>query len=413
MDEGIMKSRTNTDAFRWLVLAGAVIVALCSGLLYMWSVYVKPMCAEYGWSTDQVALMGNVMVATLCLGGFIGGQMLPRMGAKACAVVGGLLFGGFMFVSSFVSSPAVMYITYGILSGTGAGILYNSMMFTVGLWFPDRRGLAIGIYLGAFGLATTLWSKPISSLLASIGVQNTIQWTGLGFSATIVLIGLFIMKNPPEGWLPKDYTPPQEKASANVKSVSVRDGLKTTTFWLITVAQVLLVITYNFINPYAAVYMTDIKMLSAEFAVSVVAAMGIGSLTGRLAGGYLADKLGNKIAYLIACLSSIIACVVLVVAGSPTAVAVSFFLIAFGYGGRTPIYGTLAVDSFGARTSSSFAGFTNLFTIITSLLSGVMTASIKQATGSYNGAFYVAIAAAVIGCTCIMLLPKEKPVDKI
>ena len=57
------------------------------------------------------------------------------------------------------------------------------------------------------------------------------------------------------------------------------------------------------------------------------------------------------------------------------------------------------------------AGLTNLFTITTSLGSGIMTAAIHSATGSYIPAFYVAIAAAVIGCTCVLIMPKIKPVD--
>lgn len=399
--------------FRWLVLAGGIIIALCIGLLYLWSIYVRPMCEQYGWDTDQVALMGNVMMATLCLGGFIGGQLLPKVGAKVCGIIGAVLFGGFMFLSSFVTSPVMMYITYGIISGTGCGILYNSMMYTLGLWFPDRRGLAMGIYLGFFGLSTTIWSKPVSALLSGIGVKNTMMVMGLAFFAVILAIAVFIMRMPPEGWLPEGYVPPAEKANANSRTLTVKQGLRTRAFWQITVAQVLLVITYNFINPYVSVFVVEQKFLAAETAVTIVAAMGIGSLCGRVAGGVLADVIGNKLAYLVACGSSIIACAVLVPASGDFTIGLMFFLLAFGYGARTPIYGTLAVDNFGAKNSSALAGFTNLFTISTSLLSGIITASIRRATGSFDGAFYVAIAAAVIGCACILLMPKVKPVDKI
>lgn len=408
-----MKQQTSQpgSGFRWLVLVGSVIIALCIGLLYLWSIYVRPMCEQYGWDTDQVALMGNVMMATLCLGGFIGGQLLPKVGSKVCGILGAALYGGFMFLSSFVTSPAMMYVTYGIISGTGCGILYNSMMYTLGLWFPDRRGLAMGIYLGFFGLSTTLWSKPISGLLVTIGVKSTMMILGLAFLAVILVIAVFIMRMPPEGWLPEGYVPPAEKANANSKSPTVREGLRTRAFWQITIAQVLLVITYNFINPYVSVFVVEQTALAAETAVSIVAVMGIGSLCGRLAGGFLADTIGNKLAYLVACGSSVLACVVLIPAAGPVTIGIMFFLLAFGYGARTPIYGTLAVDNFGARNSSALAGFTNLFTISTSLLSGIITASIRRATGSFNGAFYVAIAAAVVGCACILLMSKVKPID--
>lgn len=396
---------------RSAVVVGAFIIALFAGLLYTWSLFVKPICEQYGWQTDQVALMGNTMVATLCLGGFIGGQLLPKVGPRVCGIIGAVMFGGFMFVSAFVTTPALMYLTYGVVSGIGCGILYNSMMFTLGKWFPDKRGLVMGIFLGIFGLSSTIWSKPISHLLTEIGVKSTMMYTGAAFFAVILLVSLLLLRNPPEGWLPAGYTPPADRLSGDVRSISVKQGLKTKAFWLITAAQVLLVITYNFISAYVSVFLVEEKALTAEFAVTVVALMGVGSFTGRIVGGILADWLGNKLSYFIGCAASVISLLVLISATGEAAIKIMFFISAFGYGSRTPVYGTLAVDNFGEKNSSAMAGLTNLFTITMSLGSGIMTAAIHSATGSYIPAFYVAIAAAVIGCTCVLIMPKIKPVD--
>lgn len=402
-----------SKGYRWLVFAGGLIISLAIGLLYLWSIYVKPICAQYGWNTDQVAIMGNVMVATLCLGAFIGGQLLPRIGPKACGIIGAVMFGGFMFISSFVTSPSLMYITYGVIVGTGVGLLYNAIMYTLGFWFPDKRGFVMGCFLGVFGLSTTIWSAPINSMLNGIGVKATMMILGIVFFAIIFLISVFILRKPPEGWMPEGYMPPADKGSANTKALTVKQGLKTKEFWMITAAQVLLCIPYNFISSYVAVYSADVKLISADAIVTIVAAMGIGSFSGRLIGGILADKIGNKGSYIIGCLASIIGCAVLMPASGAGLVGVMFFLLAFGYGARTPVYGTLAVDNFGVKNSSALAGVTSLFSVITCLLSGIMTAAIKNSTGSYNGSFYIAIAAAVIGCLCVLLLPKIKPVDKL
>ena len=347
----------------------------------------------------------------MCLGGFIGGQLLPKVGPRVCGIIGAVMFGGFMFVSAFVTTPALMYLTYGVVSGIGCGILYNSMMFTLGKWFPDKRGLVMGIFLGIFGLSSTIWSKPISHLLTEIGVKSTMMYTGAAFFAVILLVSLLLLRNPPEGWLPAGYTPPADRLSGDVRSISVKQGLKTKAFWLITAAQVLLVITYNFISAYVSVFLVEEKALTAEFAVTFVALMGVGSFTGRIVGGILADWLGNKLSYFIGCAASVISLLVLISATGEAAIKIMFFISAFGYGSRTPVYGTLAVDNFGEKNSSAMTGLTNLFTITTSLGSGIMTAAIHSATGSYIPAFYVAIAAAVIGCTCVLIMPKIKPVD--
>ena len=120
-----------------------------------------------------------------------------------------------------------MYLTYGVVSGIGCGILYNSMMFTLGKWFPDKRGLVMGIFLGIFGLSSTIWSKPISHLLTEIGVKSTMMYTGAAFFAVILLVSLLLLRNPPEGWLPAGYTPPADRLSGDVRSISVKQGLKT------------------------------------------------------------------------------------------------------------------------------------------------------------------------------------------
>lgn len=403
----------NYDVFRYGILIGGLVISVCIGLLYIWSIYVIPMCEQYGWETNQIALMGNVMMATLCLGSFLGGQMLPRMGIRMCGIVGGILFGGFMAISSFVTSPVLLYVTYGLLSGTGAGILYNALMYSLASWFPEKRGFIMGVYLGLFGLSATIWSKPISHLLGTIGVRSTMRMLGTIFFVIIEVISILLLRDTPQGWRPKGYVPPAENANAEKKYLTVSQGRKTKSFWMITIAQVLLVITYNFINPYVTVYITTHKMLAADFAVTVVAAMGIGSFLGRLTGGVLADRMGNKAAYLVACAATTIACILLPMTGSTILIAAGFFLISFGYGGRTPVYGTLAVEYFGAKYASALAGFTSMFTIITSLFSGIMTATIVSRTGSFTPAFFISAAVAVIGCAMILMLPKRKPVDEI
>ena len=65
---------------RWFVVIGSLIIGLLSGLVYSWSLFVQPVCETYGWDTDQVAMMGNVMMAMFCLGASVGGNMLPKLG---------------------------------------------------------------------------------------------------------------------------------------------------------------------------------------------------------------------------------------------------------------------------------------------------------------------------------------------
>ena len=114
---------------RYLVVIGSCIIGLLSGLVYSWSLFVRHIVSEYGWDMDQVAMMGNVMMAMFCLGAAVGGFMLPKLGSRITSFTGALMFGLGILVSAFVSVPGVMYITWGVIGGLGVGILYNVGMF--------------------------------------------------------------------------------------------------------------------------------------------------------------------------------------------------------------------------------------------------------------------------------------------
>lgn len=100
--------------YRVLVVIAACAMGVMAGLIYTWSIWVQPICQEYGWDTNQVALMGNVMLATFVFGVTIGGQLLPKLGAKKSCLIGTVAFGGFFIISAYVTSPVVMYLTFQI-----------------------------------------------------------------------------------------------------------------------------------------------------------------------------------------------------------------------------------------------------------------------------------------------------------
>ncbi len=400
---------------RGLVVVGALIIALFAGLLYTWSLFVRPICEQYGWGTDQVALMGNVMLATFCGGAAIGGTLLPKMGARNACLFGSLLFGLGVLVSSFVNVPFIMYVTWGFCGGLGSGILYTCGMYIASAWFPDKRGLIIGLFLAIFGLAVTLTSKTLSGMLNGIGVKTTMLIIGIILTVVCVLISLTVMRMPPVGW-----TPAGHKAAANTaakpaavqESLTIGEAIRTKQFWLFAAAFTLLVIPYSFISSYTTVYATDVKGFSSEQAITIVSMMGIGTAAGRFLGGIAVDKVGIKVSYIIFCLCSVVAGLLMLISNSFAVIVVAFILLAGGYGGRTPVYGVMPVIQFGPKNSSALFGYACIGTVATSLVGPMITIAVRNATGSYSMAIVIAMVVAVVGMLCITLCPKVTPVMK-
>lgn len=398
---------------RWLVVLGSLVIGLLSGLVYSWSLFVKPICAEYGWGTDQVALMGNVMMALFCGGATVGGNMLPKLGAKKTSVIGSLLFGGGVLVSAFIRNPIVMYITYGFCAGLGVGILYAIGMYVASAWFPDKRGVIMGLFLALFGLSLTVFSKPISSMLTGIGVQTTMTIMGVVFIVVLGGISLTVMKMPPEGWYPEGYVPPVKggKSEDELESLTVKEGVRTPAFWLYFTAFFMLIIPYSFISSYTTVF-ADYRGLSADDAVRIVSYMGIGAAVGRFLGGVILDKLHCKATYAIFCLFSVAAGVLLLTSHSFVGIALAFVLVSAGYGGRTPMYGVHPIEQFGPKNASALYGWAVISTVASSLIGPAITAATRSSTGSFNIAIIVSMVVALIGMCCIIFTPKITPFMK-
>lgn len=400
--------------YRVLVVIAACAMGVMAGLIYTWSIWVQPICQEYGWDTNQVALMGNVMLATFVFGVTIGGQLLPKLGAKKSCLIGTVAFGGFFIISAYVTSPVVMYLTYGGVAGIGVGILYVVCQFAASAWFPNNRGMVMGIFLAIFGLSVTIFTGPINGMLGSMGVKSTMTIMGV-LIVVVCLIGSVIVSAPPAGWTP-DNAGTEQKAvnadNADEKSLTVKEAVKTKTFWMITVAYSLLVWPYAFISSYLGIYISEEKMLSTAVVVTAVSATGIGSALGRFLGGILVDKLGTKKTYLVMCLCSVLACVVMMTAGNATVLIVMIVIMCVGYGGRTPVYGVIFTKEFGPKYSSGIYGYATLGTAIFLIVAPLTTAAIRSATGSFEFAFIIAVAVTVIGCLSLIMTPKKAPVEE-
>lgn len=399
---------------RLMVVIFACLIGLMAGLIYTWSIWVGPICTEYGWGTDVVALMGNVMLVTFVFGVTIGGQMLPKLGARKSCLIGSIAFGGFFVISAFIKNPVLLYITYGGIGGLGVGVLYVVCQFAASAWFPDRRGLVMGIFLAIFGLSVTICSAPINSILSSVGVKNTMLIVG-GTVLVVCLIGSAFMKEPPAGWNPGGAATAAAAAEkpAPVKSLTVGEAVKTKEFWMISIAYALLVWPYAFISSYISVFVTEAKMLPAAVVVTCVSATGIGSFLGRFCGGFIVDKLGCKMTYLLMCVCSVVACLGMIVANNATMIVVLLVIMCIGYGGRTPVYGVIYGKQFGPQYASGIYGYGTLGTAIFLLVAPLVTAATRNATGgSFTLSCIIATAVTVIGCVSMMLVPAKGPVER-
>src|SRR6201997_1423975 len=192
---------------RGTIAVAGVCLQMALGASYAWSVFRIPLTRQFGWSISQVTLTFTICWLFLGCMAAVGGLWLKRSGPRMVAMVAGLLWGGGVFLASFSSNRLWwLYLTYGVIGGTGLGMGYVVPIAVLVKWFPDRRGLITGIAVDGFGAGSLISAPAATHLILTVGVLRTFAYLGIAFLIVTLTCGFF-MQNPPERWKPSGWTP--------------------------------------------------------------------------------------------------------------------------------------------------------------------------------------------------------------
>src|ERR1700674_1289715 len=198
---------------RWWIAVAGVCLQMALGAAYAWSVFRIPLVKEYGWSIAQVSFTFAIAWFFLGCTSVLGGLWLNRKGPRIVAMTAGLLWGGGVFLASFASHRLwLLYLSYGVIGGTGLGMGYIVPITVLVKWFPERRGLITGIAVGGFGAGGSTSAPLIRKLLQTVGRMPTAAYLGVAFVTVAVPPGLF-MEPPPHGWNAAGWEPTKAQLS--------------------------------------------------------------------------------------------------------------------------------------------------------------------------------------------------------
>jgi OFA family oxalate/formate antiporter-like MFS transporter len=161
---------------RWRVVAGGVLMNLALGSLYAWSVFVAPLEKEFGWRRAQTSLVFAITF-------IFGGRLQDRRGPRAAAFIGTVLVSLGFFLTSLTTSLTFLYVVFGVIVGAGNGFGYATPIPVASKWFPDKRGLVVGLMVGGYGASSAIIGPLATNLIASIGWRTTFQILGVAFLA--------------------------------------------------------------------------------------------------------------------------------------------------------------------------------------------------------------------------------------
>src|SRR5271165_7151621 len=200
---------------RWWRVIGGLLMNIALGTLYAWSVFVAPLEKEFGWKRSETSNVFTIAVVVFALTFIVAGRLQDKFGPFWVSLTGGVLVSLGFYLCAFTHSLTYLYVCFGVIGGLGNGFGYSTPIPVMAKWFPDKRGLAVGLAVGGYGAGSAIFG-PLASykLIPAYGLPATFQILG-GIFLVMTLIGAFLLRNPPAGYKPEGWQPaPASKSAA-------------------------------------------------------------------------------------------------------------------------------------------------------------------------------------------------------
>jgi OFA family oxalate/formate antiporter-like MFS transporter len=389
---------------RWSIAVAAVIMQMCLGAAYGWSVFSKPLVGTEHWLLTQVQLNFTLAILFLGVGTVIGGLWQDRVGPRRVATVAGVLYGAGYILAGIAArhhSLMGMYLSYGVLGGLGMGMGYITPVATLVKWFPDRRGLMTGVAVCGYGAGALVMSPIAARTILAYGVPATM--IGLGVIYFVLVVGAArFYANPPLGWVLPGYVPHSAvQRSATTVDFTVTEAMQTWQFWLLWFMLFLNVSAGIMIISMASPMAQDMIHMAPVAAATMVMVISIFNGLGRVFWAWVSDYIGRSRVYLLLYAIQVVIFFSLPYVQSVGLFTAMFAIIGLCYGGGFGTMPSFTADFFGPKYMGGIYGWILLAWGAAAVPSPIMIASIRQSTGGYGPAIHVI----TIVMVCALVLP--------
>src|ERR1700751_4629008 len=200
----------SVSGVRWSQLAICVVcMIMIANLQYGWTLFVNPINKAHGWSIAAIQVAFSVFIALETwltpVEGWLVDVLGPRRGPKLVVAFGGILVAAGWIINSMADSLELLYLG-AVVSGIGGGAIYATSVGHAVKWFPDRRGLAVGLTAAGYGAGAALTVIPIRYMIDVSGYQAAFFWFGL-LQGGVVFILAWLRRAPEPGELPSTAPP--------------------------------------------------------------------------------------------------------------------------------------------------------------------------------------------------------------
>ena len=380
---------------RWIYIPLGLVIFMCMGTIYSWSIFRKPIETAFNISATQSSLPYMFFLVFYAITMPFAGNYIDKYGPKIMTILGGIFIGVAWFLSGFTANIILLTLTYGVLGGIGVGIAYGAPMAVAAKWFPDKKGLAVGLTLGGFGFSPFLTAPIANWLISNFGPFTTFKVLGIAFALIITVLAL-PLKFPARF---EEQSETDQNTSTLIKQLEPKEMIKKKSFYALwgcfTIGTVVGLMAIGISSPVAE-ELINLNPTTASIFISIFA---IFNGIGRPIFGALTDKIKPQKTAILSFSLIIIASVLMLLNanGNPVIYLISFALFWLNLGGWLAIAPASTAIFFGSRHYSKNYGY--LFTAygVGAIIGNLVSGSIRDIFGSYSFVFYPTIILALLG----------------
>src|SRR6202035_5890174 len=374
---------------RWWIVFGATLsmfVAQGPVLLYTLGLFIKPLNQEFGWDRASISAAGGIAAIFSAITVPLVGSLIDRWGVRTVLLpIVVLCASSVALIALTPKSIVVFMLLFAITGVLGSGQGPLGYAKCVAAWFDDRRGLALGITMSGIGLGAALIPQYTQFLIGSFGWRAA--YAGLGLLTLMVAFpAVFLFIREPKAKTAAGSVLAQSSASeGRPPDLEVREALGARRFWLIACALLLVSTVTQGLVVHTVPLLTD-KGYSPEAAATLMIAVGLSTMAGRLLSGYLVDKI---FAPFVAASFFLLPCLGIYLLDSTIAPVAGIISLGLASGTEIDMIGFLTSRYFGMKRFGQLYGYLFASFVVGSAIGPTMMGLAFERLHSYEPALWM------------------------
>lgn len=402
-----MNTASDGGGNRWRQIAlGVICMVAAANIQYAWTLFVPEIQKTFKWSEASVQVIFTVFVLLQTWLTPLEGYLIDKYGPRRIVLFGGFLTGLAWVLYSYATTLPMFYGAAAV-AGIGVGCVYATCVNNAIKWFPDRRGLAVGLTAGAYGAGSAATIIPISRMIETSGFQAAFFWFGI-LQGAVILVAALGIKAPASERLPASTAVQQTRYD-----YTLAEAARTPVFYVLFIMFILTVTGGLMATAQLKPMATSFGVAKQEVNLGFLAinALNFALLLDRILNGFsrpffgfISDKIGREKTMLLAFLLEGFGILALAHIGTtPWAFVILSGLVFLAWGEVYSLFSATAADAFGAKNIGSIYGTLYTAKGVAALLVPIASL-IKEWSGSWSTVLYIVACMDILAAISAILI---------